>query len=86
MKYDTWIKYSDAIDAGWIHCSFLEEEINPFGNLIQRVSDDFDPEGMRTWCEQRCKKQYLFMTGSILFESEMEANLFKLTWNAQSIK
>lgn len=86
MDMLNFLKYQTALENNWIHCSYVQLEEGSFSHNNTSVDKEFIQDEMKTWCKERCKGDWVIVMGSILFENDMDANLFKLTFGATSYK
>ena len=82
---ENFLKYTDALSKGWTHCSYVHIKNN--NQWIQNdteIEEEVDIEEIRNWCQDRCKRDWVVIGGSVLFEDSKDANIFKLMYGALS--
>ena len=81
-ELNKFLQYRAALDKGWIHLSYVEQgEQSFYGEPNTQISESFDREEITEWCKGRCKKGWLVVGGSVLFEDDKDAMLFKFRFS-----
>lgn len=82
-EFNKFLKYQSALDKGWIHVSFVEKVENQkyWNEPNTQIEESFDREEVTDWCKERCKKGWVVAGGSVLFEDDKDAMLFKFRFS-----
>lgn len=82
-EINNFLKYQSALDNGWFHISFVEsvEQTKYWSEPNTKLEESFDIIEVREWCQARCKKGWVAMGGSVLFEDDKDALMFKFRFN-----
>ena len=81
-ELDKFLKFQYAITHDWIHLSYVVKgEQTFYGEPNTKVNESFDREEITEWCKERCKKDWVVAGGSVLFEDDKDAMLFKFRFS-----
>lgn len=80
--FETFLKYQEALTNGWIHLSYVEKAEQKYWNEPNtQINESFNREEIKEWCQERCKKGWVVAGGSVLFEDDKDAMLFKFRFS-----
>ena len=77
------LKYQYALTNGWLHVSYVEKAENQkyWNEPNTQISESFNRAEVTEWCQERCKKGWVVAGGSVLFEDDKDAMLFKFRFS-----
>lgn len=83
MDFEHFLKYQYALANGWIHLSYVEKAENQkfWSEPNTQINESFNREEITEWCQERCKKGWIVVSGSVLFEDDKDAMLFKFRFS-----
>ena len=81
--FETFLKYQEALTNGWIHLSYVEKNGDQkyYSEPDTKINESFNREEIKEWCRERCKNGWVVAGGSVMFEDDKDAMLFKFRFS-----